>query len=175
MKKPILVLLAISGLLVFTVAQDSSKPALYYDAENIGTDLASSLSQRPNFGVGRINSGEDYAINMIRRIAPAGAIVHPEGTEIHFIVEGAGELTTGGVAVRPESGGSASIEGGYAQRVSVGDLVLIPAGTPHQYTAVWHMTWCRITWSRLAIGPIVPCCPPSFTRTTPRRFSSILG
>ena len=96
MKKPVLVLLAISGLMVFTVAQDSSAPALYYDAENIGTDLASSLSQRPNFGVGRINSGDDYAINMIRRIAPAGAIVHPEGTEIHFIVEGAGELTTGG-------------------------------------------------------------------------------
>ena len=136
MKKPVLVLLAISGLMVFTVAQDSSAPALYYDAENIGADLASSMSQRPNFGVGRINSGDDYAINMIRRIAPAGAIVHPEGTEIHFIVEGAGELTTGGVAVRPESGGSASIEGGYAQRVSVGDLVLIPAGTPHQYTAV---------------------------------------
>ncbi|MDG2141809.1 MAG: cupin domain-containing protein [Gammaproteobacteria bacterium] len=136
MKTSTLALLAISGLLAFTIAQEPSPPALYYDGENIGTDLASSLSQRPNFGVGRINSGEDYAINMIRRIAPAGAIVHPEGTEIHFIVEGAGELTTGGVAIRPQSGGSASIEGGYAQRVTVGDLVLIPAGTPHQYTAV---------------------------------------
>ena len=136
MKISTLALLLISGLLVITLAQESSPPALYYDAENIGTDLAVSLSQRPSFGVGRINSGEDYAINMIRRLAPAGAIVHPEGTEIHFIVEGAGELTTGGIAVRPESGGSASIEGGYAQRVAVGDLVLIPAGTPHQYTAV---------------------------------------
>jgi mannose-6-phosphate isomerase-like protein (cupin superfamily) len=136
MKRLLVAFLAISGFMALVIAQEAVPPALYYDSEKIGTDLAASLSQRPGFGVGRINSGEDYAINMIRRGAPAGAIVHPEGTEIHFIVEGAGELTTGGIAVRPQGGGPASIEGGYAQRVTVGDLVLIPAGTPHQYTSV---------------------------------------
>ena len=136
MRKILIVSIAISGLMAIAIAQEAVPPALYYDSEKIGTDLAASLSQRSNFGVGRINSGEDYNINMIRRSAPAGAIVHPEGTEIHFIVEGAGELTTGGIAVRPQGGGPASIEGGYAQRVTVGDLVLIPAGTPHQYTSV---------------------------------------
>jgi|TARA_B100000902_G_scaffold335464_1_gene335193 mannose-6-phosphate isomerase-like protein (cupin superfamily) len=136
MRKILIVTFTISSFMVAVMAQEAVPPALYYDSEKIGTDLAASLSQRPNFGVGRINLGEDYNINMIRRGVPAGAIVHPEGTEIHFIVEGAGELTTGGIAVRPEAGGPANIEGGYAQRVTVGDLVLIPAGTPHQYTAV---------------------------------------
>lgn len=133
------VLLAITFVLSFTAlvwAQESMPPALYYDSSDIGTDLAASLSQRPYLGVGVINSGEDYDINMIRRNAPAGAIIHPDQAEIHYITEGAGILTTGGVSVRPQSGGPANIEGGYSQRVVVGDLVLIPPGTPHQYTAV---------------------------------------
>ena len=45
-------------------------------------------------------------------------------------------LVTGGVSVRPADGGSANIEGGLAQRVAVGDMVVIPQGTPHQYTSV---------------------------------------
>ena len=72
-------------------------PAVYYESDEISEDLDFSLSQRPNFGVGRINSGDDYAINMIRRTAPAGAIIHPNSAEIHYIVEGAGVLTTGGI------------------------------------------------------------------------------
>ena len=124
------------GSTLIVLAQEAMPPAMYFDSHDIGTDLAASLSQRPNLGIGSISSGEDYNINMIRRNAPAGAIVHLDGTEIHYIVEGAGILTTGGIAVRAQSGGSANIEGGYSQRVVVGDLVLIPRGTPHQYTAV---------------------------------------
>ena len=136
MKKIVITVFIIIGLSAAVLAQDAMPPAIYFDSEDIGTDLAATLTQRPNLGIGVISVGEDYNINMIRRNAPAGAIVHPDGTEIHYIVEGAGILTTGGVAVRPEGGGAAIIEGGYSQRVTVGDLVLIPRGTPHGYTAV---------------------------------------
>ena len=136
MKKIVIVVSIIIGLSAVVRAQDVMPPAIYFDSEDIGTDLAASLTQRPNLGIGVISAGEDYNINMIRRNAPAGAIVHPDGTEIHYIVEGAGILTTGGVAVRPEGGGAATIQGGYSQRVTAGDLVLIPRGTPHGYTAV---------------------------------------
>ncbi|MDD9891743.1 MAG: cupin domain-containing protein [Gammaproteobacteria bacterium] len=136
MKKILISLSFILSATALVWAQDSMPPAQYFYADDIGTDLAASLSQRPFLGIGVISVGEDYNIHMIRRNEPAGAIVHPDGTELHYIVEGAGILTTGGIAVRPESGGAASIEGGYSQRVTVGDLVLIPRGTPHQYTAV---------------------------------------
>ena len=138
MKKFLLVLIFLCGAGMAIMAEEAMPPAAYYDSSEIGKDLGVSLSQRPNFGVGRINSGGDYAINMIRRTAPAGAIVHEDAAEIHYVVEGAGVLTTGGVAVKPEGNGVvfANIKGGYSQRVSVGDLIFIPMGTPHQYTSV---------------------------------------
>ena len=138
MKKFLLVLIFLCGAGMAIMAEEAMPPAAYYDSSEIGKDLGVSLSQRPNFGVGRINSGGDYAINMIRRTAPAGAIVHEDAAEIHYVVEGAGVLTTGGVVVKPEGNGVvfANIEGGYSQRVSVGDLIFIPMGTPHQYTSV---------------------------------------
>ena len=138
MRKLSLALSFFCGTIMVLMAQESMPPAVYYESDEISEDLDFSLSQRPNFGVGRINSGDDYAINMIRRTAPAGAIIHQNAAEIHYIVEGAGVLTTGGISVKPDANGSApaSIEGGYSKRVSVGDLVFIPAGTPHQYTTV---------------------------------------
>lgn len=139
MKKilPLMAILVAGGALVY--AQSPMPPANYVKASAIAASMQDSLGQRPNMGVGTIQNGEDFRINLIRRTAPAGAIVHEQGTELHYITEGAGTLVTGGVAVRPAGGGPASIEGGMAQRVSAGDAILIPEGTPHQYTAVEGM------------------------------------
>ncbi len=125
-----------STLIILASAQTSMPPAFYVQANNIATALANSFEQRPTLGISTINRGDDYTINLIRRTAPAGAIVHEDGTELHYITEGAGVLVTGGVSVRPPGGGPADIEDGFAQRVSVGDAILIPEGTPHQYTSV---------------------------------------
>ena len=38
--------------------------------------------------------------------------------------------------MRPSEGAPGTIEGGVAQRVTKGDAILVPEGTPHQYTAV---------------------------------------
>ena len=87
-------------------------------------------------GVSTITTTENYRINLITRTEPAGAIVHRPGTELHFITEGAATLVTGGTVVRPSEGAPGTIEGGVAQRVTKGDAILVPEGTPHQYTAV---------------------------------------
>ncbi len=125
-----------SGLVTLIYSQSAMPPGRYVDAENTAASLAASLADRPAFGVARIDNGEDFDINLIRRTEPAGAIVHANATEYHYITDGAGVLVTGGVSVRPPTGGPANIEGGHAQRVSVGDVVVIPEGTPHQYTSV---------------------------------------
>lgn len=129
------------GSLLFSVctlaiAQTVMPPALYIEADDIQSALKKSATERENMAVGTITRGDDYAINLIRRTAAAGAIVHEVGTELHFITEGAGTLVTGGIVVRLTDGGRANIEQGLARRVTVGDAVLIPEGTPHQYTAV---------------------------------------
>ena len=117
-------------------SQTAVPPGRYVTVDDIAAAMAISLAERPTFGVSRIDNGDDFDINLISRTAPAGAIIHADATEYHYIAEGAGVLVTGGISVRPAGGGPANIEGGYAQRVSVGDLVVIPQGTPHQYTSV---------------------------------------
>ena len=59
MRKTLTALSLLSGFAVITLAEEAMPPALYFDSNGIGTDIAASLSQRPSFGVGRINSGDE--------------------------------------------------------------------------------------------------------------------
>ncbi len=119
-----------------TFAQTPVAPALYMSQTDIATGLAKAGAERPSMAASLITTTDQYRINLIRRTEAAGAIVHRPGTELHFITAGAGTLVTGGIVVRPADGGQATIEQGFAQRVSKGDAILIPEGTPHWYSAV---------------------------------------
>ncbi|MDP1932177.1 MAG: AraC family ligand binding domain-containing protein [Gammaproteobacteria bacterium] len=111
-------------------------PALYMKGTDIAAALQSSLAERPAMGASLITTSDHYRINLITRTEAHGAIVHRPGTELHFIVEGAGILTTGGTVNRPADGGPATTRNAVSQRVEKGDAILIPEGTPHHYTAV---------------------------------------
>jgi len=130
------------GLLVLVIslgaallAQSPMPPGQFMSAEEFASAIQQAAADRPGMAVARMDNNDDYRINMIRRTQAAGAIIHEVGTELHYITEGAGTLVTGGVVVRPD-GGRPVIEGGRAQRVSVGDALLIPEGTPHWYSEV---------------------------------------
>ena len=82
MRKTLTALSLLSGFAVITLAEEAMPPALYFDSNGIGTDIAASLSQRPSFGVGRINSGDDYAINMIRRTSPCLLYTSPSPRDL---------------------------------------------------------------------------------------------
>ncbi len=75
------------------------------------------------------------------------ALVHQELTEIYLIVEGSGTLVTGGTATESQPvsdpanlGLTPSFfvtqTGGEARRVGPGDIVIIPAGLPHSFSAL---------------------------------------
>ncbi|MEQ8955276.1 MAG: hypothetical protein RL120_14185 [Gammaproteobacteria bacterium] len=117
-------------------AQDPMPPADYWNASDLAKALEQAATERPAMAVSRLTNADDIRINLIRRTEAAGAIVHRVGTELHYITGGAGTLVTGGVVIRADSGGPGRIEGGMARRVSTGDAILIPEGTPHQYTEV---------------------------------------
>ena len=65
--------------------------------------------------------------------------MHADLIEVYHIIEGAATVVTGGTLVRPEGAPADSrpiIQGGTAQRVTVGDVVVIPIGTPHTISEV---------------------------------------
>jgi hypothetical protein len=83
--------------------------------------------------------------------SPSGSASHDTVTEIFELIEGSGTLITGGAIVNPQrregtselvSGVSGpgisgtAIQGGTSRHVSKGDMVIIPAGTPHWFSTV---------------------------------------
>ena len=111
-------------------------PATYLSEADLAAALTKAAETAPDMHTAPVKNSDHYRINIVRRTRPQGAIAHPDGTEVHHIIEGAATFVTGGAIVRPSAGGrsgNATIEGGQSRRVAKGDVILIPAGTPHWY------------------------------------------
>ena len=93
-----------------------------------------------------------------------GGASHDVVTEVCHVIEGAATLVTGGTLVDPvvrdASAGvvvtingpgvsGSSIEGGVRRRIEKGDVVIIPAGTPHWFPEVED----DITYTVVRIDP----------------------
>jgi mannose-6-phosphate isomerase-like protein (cupin superfamily) len=81
-------------------------------------------------------SGIAYRMAVDRRRPPQRAAAHATEGELWAIVDGAGEITTGGRIVETKNGNTVErrIEGGVVHKVAKGDFLLIPEGVPHQVT-----------------------------------------
>jgi mannose-6-phosphate isomerase-like protein (cupin superfamily) len=134
----------------------NSLPATYVSAADIQANLSaapnSATNPLPNIRVVDAG-GYNVAVGVIHRkdTPPGVAAVHFKVTEIYHVTDGAGTLVTGGtmvngkprpadaISVRLEDGPGASgtaIQGGVPQRIKAGDVVVIPAGVPHWFSAI---------------------------------------
>jgi len=97
---------------------------------------------------GRMNIG----IAIVRWTPGArGGLMHVQVTEVYYMLEGTGTLVTGGVMpggtslpaegeivkllVGPSVSG-ATIQDGQSRKIGPGDVVVIPAGVPHQWATI---------------------------------------
>ena len=82
-------------------------------------------------------SGIAYRMAVDRRRPPQRAAAHATEGELWAIIDGAGEITTGGRIVETKSGDTVNrtIVGGTVHRVKKGDFLVIPENVPHQVTA----------------------------------------
>ena len=93
-----------------------------------------------------VRSGVQVAAIEIWR-SPGRPAVHPEEAEYATVIAGAGTLVSGGSlaepkVVKPGLTEGSRIVGGTTRRLAPGDVMLIPAGTPH---------WFGITGDRLVL------------------------
>lgn len=81
-------------------------------------------------------SGVAYRLAVDRRRPPQRAASHTNEGELWAIIEGSGEITTGGRIIETKDGNTVNrrIEGGTVHKVSKGDFLLIPENVPHQVT-----------------------------------------
>jgi mannose-6-phosphate isomerase-like protein (cupin superfamily) len=92
-----------------------------------------------------IVDGHRVGVALLRRVKPeTNALVHDHVTEIYQIVQGSGTLATGGTLAGSKptdltrvAGGmsrSGQHQGGESRRITVGDVVIVPAGMPHRFS-----------------------------------------
>jgi glc operon protein GlcG len=97
---------------------------------------------------------ESFRVKASRRVKVMNAETHLEWTDVIYITKGSATLVTGGKLAddvtiktwpdgRPylETKMGTSIIGGESHHVTVGDVVVIPAGTPHWFIDIDGPFW----------------------------------
>lgn len=87
------------------------------------------------------SSGTNYMVHTSRRTEPGQAEIHLRDTDIIYILEGSATIVTGGSAVDAKATAAdelrgSSIEGGESRQLARGDVITVPAGTPHWFKDV---------------------------------------
>jgi mannose-6-phosphate isomerase-like protein (cupin superfamily) len=111
--------------------------------------------------------GQNVSIAVVHRDKGTnltGMASHDVVTEVYYIVEGTGTFVTGGTLMKPQKREDSSdtvkqlsgpgfagsgIQGGVSRRVSKGDMIIIPARTPHGFTDVQE----TVTYTIVRIDP----------------------
>lgn len=111
-------------------------------ASTAQTRLFSASEVKEGFSEGAVllNAGS-YQVHTSRRESPGKAEIHTLDTDIFHVLEGQATLVTGGTVPdrqisEPNEYRGSVIEGGQSRTLQPGDVVVIPAGTPHWFKAV---------------------------------------
>jgi mannose-6-phosphate isomerase-like protein (cupin superfamily) len=110
-------------------------PGIYKSSVELIDALKAAAANTTEMVSSPVSNTDQYRVNLVHRSKPAGAIAHPGNTELHYITEGSGTIVTGGTIVRPagSSAAAATIQNGVTKHVTKGDVIIIPANTPHWY------------------------------------------
>ena len=86
-------------------------------------------------------AGANYMVHASRREAPGQAEIHVKDADVIYVIEGSATFVTGGTAVDPHEIGPGEIrgreiEGGATRKLVKGDVIIVPAATPHWFKEV---------------------------------------
>jgi mannose-6-phosphate isomerase-like protein (cupin superfamily) len=79
----------------------------------------------------------NLALKLSVRTSSGGAEIHAHYDDLMIVQQGSATLVTGGTVVDPKAGSDgetkgSSVQGGTSQSLAPGDVVIVPAGVPHQ-------------------------------------------
>jgi glc operon protein GlcG len=126
--------LAIAGANSFS-APGAGAAVLFYDEAQVKKSFAEGAVLFDGSG------GRNYMVHTSRREKPGVAEIHLKDTDIISVLDGSCTFVTGGTAVdakttAPDEMRGPSIRGGETREMKPGDVVIVPAGTPHWFKEV---------------------------------------
>jgi glc operon protein GlcG len=83
----------------------------------------------------------DLTVSCSHRDKPGGVEVHDHETDVIYMVDGDATFVTGGTMIggkdtKPGQHLGTNIEGGETHHLAKGDVIVVPAGTPHWFKEV---------------------------------------
>ena len=120
-------------------APAAGSPGTYRNDVDLSSVLQKAIAaSKGEMATSAIANTDQYRINIVHREKAAGAIAHPGNTEVHYIIEGAGTIVTGGTIVRPagKDANAATSQNGETRHMKKGDIIIVPANTPHWYKEI---------------------------------------
>lgn len=169
LKAMLSVLVVLLASLIAAIAAQTPIPATDVSAADIRATVERAIAAgRTDTPIRTVDAGGHHVgIGVVHRRPGTnirGGAVHTMVTEVYHVLEGSGTLVTGGTLVNPRRRDSAAsvvvqingpgisgdaIEGGVRRRVARGDVVIIPAGTPHWWPEVTE----AITYTVVRVDP----------------------
>jgi mannose-6-phosphate isomerase-like protein (cupin superfamily) len=149
----------LGALLVLAQASSGSIPAVDVTAAEIQGTLQTATEVAPGIidtPIRTLDVGAyDVSVAIVSRGPAANVLagtIHTEVTEVYTVLEGSGTMVTGGRLIDPRPRGSGAaprrpgtsgpgmtgtgMEGGVTRQVVEGDMIIIPAGTPHYFSEI---------------------------------------
>ena len=132
MKRSCAVIVMLAASLSTVRAHQPTDQVTYVDAAKVAEAFAKG---------GALDTGSDHVASVLRRVKPGQVEIHTKETDTFYIVDGTATFVTGGTvvgqkAVRANQLTGTDIQGGQTHHLVKGDVIAIPAGTPHWFKEV---------------------------------------
>jgi quercetin dioxygenase-like cupin family protein len=132
MKFAILLAVLISAFVGTKAMAEDTNGVIQFDNEKVAAMFSKG---------GMLLQTNNYKVMAGRRVAPGEVEIHEKDTDVIYVTEGTATFVTGGTAADQHTTGPGEIRapkitGGEEHRLKKGDVIIIPAGVPHQFTVV---------------------------------------
>jgi uncharacterized protein GlcG (DUF336 family)/mannose-6-phosphate isomerase-like protein (cupin superfamily) len=127
--------LAVAGANAFANPENGmvSTTVSYFEKQKVDDAFAK--------GAVLFNGSDKYMVHASRREAPGMAELHQKDADIIYVLEGEATFVTGGTIVEPKTIAQdevrgKEIQGGETRVIKPGDVIIVPANTPHWFKAI---------------------------------------
>jgi mannose-6-phosphate isomerase-like protein (cupin superfamily) len=142
-------MLSILTLLLSLSAEQAPVPAVHISQDEhvavLKEQIAKKVVDQP-IKAATVRGGK-ASVAMLHRVKPeASALIHDHVTETYYILSGSGTIVTGGSLgnakpydlsnVNAGMSQTGTRQGGESRQLKPGDIIIIPAGTPHSFSAL---------------------------------------
>jgi uncharacterized cupin superfamily protein len=130
----VLLALAVLATAIVLVAAGGASGVTYVDHDKVNAALAKG---------GPLVNAPDLLVSGNHRDKAGEVEVHEKETDVIHMIDGEATFVTGGTMIggkttKPGQIRGTEIKGGQTQHLSKGDVVVVPAGTPHWFKEVPH-------------------------------------